>query len=352
MKFLACGLRYVLVDCRDLSHSAQTFNSGTFLTSGPSGASGIFPGLWGGAVKETFSKAHDLWIKKPAIEMSLLLPGLAPWNGDMTPFADEGFINDFCGMNFTGSASDERGGGGLYWHRGILSKTSLNGECTNAYNTNVNKMLTIEAIDCFLGGLVVAGAPPQMLASYGTPAEIKLLTPRVKHWLDLSKKIGHNTESSVAWARMGSCVGRCVDQGTDSVFAIGYANGTASTPHVGIYATSTGWGNVTLSTAPTSGTTFVVFNGNRTASGSNLGPVRLEFGAQAWTEASFRGGSATQIELGGAFMHLNAQQVSLTITSANGSSAAPIELFPSAASGQQFVNLTLTVDGLACLRKH
>lgn len=48
---------------------------------------GTFPGLWGGAISQTFGQAHALWDKKPAIEMSLLLPGLAPWRGDMTPFA-------------------------------------------------------------------------------------------------------------------------------------------------------------------------------------------------------------------------------------------------------------------------
>eukprot|EP01045_Picozoa_sp_COSAG04_P006525 COSAG04_NODE_323_length_16882_cov_5.975627_9_plen_235_part_00 len=213
-------------------------------------------------------------------------------------------------------------------------------------NTNVNKLPTVAAIDCFLGGLVVSGVPPQMLAAY-PPAQAKTLNPRVKHWLDLSKFLGHNTESSVAWARMGGCVGRCVDQGVDSVFAIGYADGTAPTPHVGVYAASTAWGNVSNATAPDDNTTFVLFNGNRTSTGENLGPIRLSFGQEAWTEASFHGGSATQVVLGGPFLNLKAQQVRLTY--ANGSQS---ELFPSAATGQQTVSLTLAVDDVAHLRKH
>ena len=68
-----------------LPHSKQTLNAGPPFSMG--GPAGTFPGLWGGAISQTFGQAHALWDKKPAIEMSLLLPGLAPWRGDMTPFA-------------------------------------------------------------------------------------------------------------------------------------------------------------------------------------------------------------------------------------------------------------------------
>lgn len=106
-------------------------------------------------------------------------------------------------MNFTGTAADSRSGGGLYWQRAILARTLLNGECTNAYDTNVNNLPSVAAIDCFLGGLVVSVVPPQMLAAY-PPAQAKQLNPRIKHWLDLSKQLGHNTESSVACSCMGA----------------------------------------------------------------------------------------------------------------------------------------------------
>lgn len=253
-------------------------------------------------------------------------------------------------MNFTGTAADSRGGGGLYWQRAILARTSLNNEVTNAYNTNVNNLPSVAAIDCFLGGLVVSGVPPQMLAAY--PAAVaKELNLRVKHWLDLSKYLGHNTESSVAWARMGSCVGRCVDQAVDSVFAIGYADGTASTRHVGIYAASTGWANVSSSNL-TSGTTFVVFNGNRTSTGENLGPIRMRFGEQAWSDASIRGGSTTQVELGGGFFDLTSQQLMISVTYPNGTTGAPSELFASPVTGRQIVRLNVTVDEIVHLHKH
>jgi hypothetical protein len=267
--------------------------------------------------------------------------------------SDEGFISDFCGMNFTGTAADSRSGGGLYWHRAILARTAENGECTNAYNTNVNNLPTAAAIDCFLGGLVVSGVPPQMLAAY-PPAQAKVLNPRVKHWLDLSKFLGHNTESSVSWARMGSCVGRCVDQGVDSVFAIGYADGTASTPHVGVYAASTSWGNISSAAGLSSGTTFVVFNGNRSSTGENLGPIRMRVGEEAGLDVnvSVRGGSATQVELGGGFLNLQAQQMLLTVSYANGTNSSAVELFPAKVSGAQVVKLTLGVDEIAHLHKH
>ena len=78
------GAEFHMMGGWDLPHSKQTLNSGVFHMGGPSNN---FPGLWGGAVTKTFGQAHALWDKKPAIEMSLLLPGLAPWRGDMTPFA-------------------------------------------------------------------------------------------------------------------------------------------------------------------------------------------------------------------------------------------------------------------------
>lgn len=95
-----------------------------------------------------------------------------------------------------------------------------------------------------------------------------------------------------------------------------------------------------------------MFNGNRTSTGANLGPIRVALGAEAWTEASFRGGSATQIELLGPFLQLKAQQVALTVTHADGTVSASVELFPVAVTGQQTVNLTLAVDDVAHLRKH
>ena len=47
-------------------------------------------------------------------------------------------------------------------------------------NTNVNKLPTVAAIDCFLGGLVVSGVPPQMLAAY-PPAQAKALAQPGPH---------------------------------------------------------------------------------------------------------------------------------------------------------------------------
>lgn len=67
---------------------------------------------------------------------------------------------------------------------------------------------------------------------------------------------------------------------------------------------------------------------------------------------SVRGGSATQVELGGGFLNLQAQQMLLTVSYANGTNSSAVELFPAKVSGAQVVKLTLGVDEIAHLHKH
>ena len=57
------------------------------------------------------------------------------------------------------------------------------------------------------------------------------------------------------------------------------------------------------------------------------------------------------MELGGPFLQLKAQKLTMTITS-NGKSGSPVELFPTAVTSQQLVNFTLATDDVALLRKH
>ena len=66
------GAEFHLMAGWDFPHSKQTLNSGPFHMGGPGST---FPGYWGGSITKTFGQAHDLWAQKPAIEMSLLLPG-------------------------------------------------------------------------------------------------------------------------------------------------------------------------------------------------------------------------------------------------------------------------------------
>ena len=80
--------------------------------------------------------------------------------------------------------------------------------------------------------------PPQMgdLLVYPpskTPQSIAR-DARIKHWLDLSAALGHNTESSVEWLHVGSATGQ--HMGDDSTFYVGYEDGELSPTHHGLYA--------------------------------------------------------------------------------------------------------------------
>jgi hypothetical protein len=99
----------------DFPHSGQTFNSGLYQQPG-----GWRP-LWGGATLQAFTESRALWNQDTAVEASFLPPGLAPWRaGDMTPFADEQYIqSDMCIR-------------GKEWHREILLKIAQTGTVYNA----------------------------------------------------------------------------------------------------------------------------------------------------------------------------------------------------------------------------
>ena len=59
-----------------------------------------------------------------------------------------------------------------------------------------------------------------------------------------------------------------------------------------------------------------------------------------------------QLELGGGFFDFSGQQLTLTVTYANGTTSAPSELFGSPVTGQQLVRLNVTVDEVLHLHKH
>ena len=45
--------------------------------------------VWMGSTMQAFSESRTLWKQPAAVELSLSVPGLGPWRGDMQPFADE-----------------------------------------------------------------------------------------------------------------------------------------------------------------------------------------------------------------------------------------------------------------------
>jgi hypothetical protein len=120
----------------------------------------------------------------------------------MTPFADEQYIqSDMCGR-------------GQQWQREILAKTVKMGTLYNAYNCPVRTLKNISWTDCFLGGLVGAGIPPQM-ADFG-PMKPTPLDSRIRFWLLLSRAFGHATESSIHILHYAD------------IFFIGFATGTGN----------------------------------------------------------------------------------------------------------------------------
>ena len=184
-----------------IPHSKQTFSAGY----GP---------YWEMSADQAYVQSKSLWKQDLAVENSGgLNGGLGAWHGDMMPFADEQLI---------------KGGicvGGDQWHRGLLLRIVQTGLLYNAYNTPVETLHNLTEVDCFIGGLVATGIPPQMTA--GTTAAAKPLIPRIKYWLDLYKVYGMATESSID-----------VLQYPD-VFLVGLSGGTEPGDHRGLFAGST-----------------------------------------------------------------------------------------------------------------
>ena len=115
--------------------------------------------------------------------------------------------------------------GGDSWHRGLLLDIVENGLLFNAYNTPVETLHGLDEVDCFIGGLVATGIPPQMTA--GTTPAAKLLIPRIKYWLDLYKVYGMATESSIDILHY------------PDVFLIGLSGGAEAGDHRGLFVGNT-----------------------------------------------------------------------------------------------------------------
>jgi hypothetical protein len=168
-----------------------------------------------------------------------------------------------------------------------------------------------------------------------------LFAARIKYWIGLSKIVGHSTETSITWLRQGNQPSSRT-WGTDSIFAINYADGAGGSvsvsggadardaagaagseaggpytlvtaanggaagfsrseaSYVGIYAVSSARATVPVSVANADGTTFMLFDGNRTLPSAPL-VMQLDFGSAAWKEVSFFAASSIQLSMGGPF---------------------------------------------------
>ena len=105
--------------------------------------------------------------------------------------------------------------------------------------------------------------------------------------------------------------------GSSAVIPSQSARVTATDTYVGIYAVSTARVTVPLTVAGIDGTTFVVYDGNRTAA-QTPSVVQLDVGSASWTSVSFFGASPLQLSVGGLFWDLKNQNVKMQITFANG----------------------------------
>ena len=183
------------------AHSKKTFSAG-------------YPQYGSMSAMEAYVQSKSLWKQELAVETSGgMSGGLGEWHGDMMPFADEQLI---------------KGGicvGGDVWHRGLLLNIVEKGLLFNAYNTPVETLHNLTEVDCFIGGLVATGIPPQMTA--GTTPAAKKLFPRIKYWLDLYKVYGMATESSINVLHY------------PDVFLIGLTGGTEPGDHRGFFAGNT-----------------------------------------------------------------------------------------------------------------
>jgi hypothetical protein len=265
----------------------------------------------------------------------------------MMPFADEqGIKGGICV-------------GGDSWHRGLLLDIVENGLLFNAYNTPVETLHGLDEVDCFIGGLVATGIPPQMTA--GTTPAAKPLIPRIKYWLDLYKVYGMATESSIDILHY------------PDVFLIGLSGGTEAGDHRGLFV-----GNTTSVVFPddvADNTTVLAFLGYQ------IPYATISFGTPAMkTFTLFAASDNSTVHMSGGFCKftrsrlllvmtlcgsivdtltllvvvagsLASQSLTDTILPAGGGAPKVTVLFPAGTSGKQTHSVSLKVGDYAKYEK-
>ena len=286
-------------------HSKKTFSAGY----GP---------FWRMSAQQAYVESKALWKQELAVESSGgLQGGLGAWHGDMMPFADEQLI---------------KGGicpGGDVWHRQLLLRIVENGLLYNAYNTPVETLHNITEVDCFIGGLVATGIPPQMTA--GTSKGAKALIPRIKYWLDLYKVYGMATESSIDVLNY------------PDIFLVGLSGGSSSADNRGLFA-----GSATAVEFPDiqDNATVLAFLGYQVQS------TNISFGSPSMTVFTlFAASDNATVHMQGEFWTLKGQSMSETIISADGGPNIENQLFPSGSTGAKFHTVFLRVGEYARYEK-
>lgn len=193
----------------------------------------------------------------------------------------------------------------------------------NAYNTPVETFHNLTEVDCFLGGLIATGIPPQMVG--GTTPAGKALLPRIKFWNDNFRRFGATTESSVQILHY------------DDTFLIRLSGGTQAGDIRGYFA-----GNSSIAaTFPSDladNATVLVFCSfpipGCADPGGCISSTNISFGKPSHKTFTLFAASRVTVHMNGGFWKLASQQVIETIVSVNGTRSVPREIFPVGTKGQ------------------
>ena len=221
--------------------------------------------------------------------------------------------------------------GGDTWHRGLLLDIVSTGLLYNAYNTPVETLHGLDEVDCFIGGLVATGIPPQMTA--GTTPAAKALIPRIKYWLDLYKVYGMATESSIDVLHY------------PDVYLVGLSGGTELGVHRGLYA-----GATTAIEFPddlADNTTVLAFLGYQIPS------TNISFGSLAMKSFTlFAASDNSTIYMAGGFWELEAgESMTETIIPAGGGAPKKATIFPAGTKGVQAHSVSVRIGDYARYEK-
>ena len=244
----------------------------------------------------------------------------------MTPFADEIPIeDDICGK-------------GQVWHRKILARMLASGVLVNAYNNAITALPNASVVDCFLGGLVAIGVPPQMVDTMPVERTSAALErdSRVRYWNEMSNMLGHAMESGgITRLHLGPS-NTSAALGDGSIFLVEYTDGAGGSdaltaPYQGIYtAGSEAWvlvppsqGAARSSSSSSSSTANANNNNNNhhhhtssmssTAAdnstfivyASGVPVLRLGFGTPQQNTVHFFAASPVTLAMGGPFFQLD-----------------------------------------------
>jgi len=84
-------------------------------------------------------------------------------------------------------------------HRDLLLSIVQEGTTFNMYNTQLPRFPDIASLDCFVGGLVAIGIPPQFMdtSAISPPAKRVAIMARARYWLGVFDEFGQLNETGI-----------------------------------------------------------------------------------------------------------------------------------------------------------